>query len=267
MKYKLIASDMDGTLLNDDSIMTDRNKNAINKAVDAGVLFVTATGRPFRNTRFVCDALNKDMPFIVLNGAEVFMGKSEKLLFERFLDYDLAMEVFELGQTRGAAQIVWTGPHLWTNRECDETLKYKCRTKSEEMSIVTDLSTIRDKVTGISKILWVDDPENVKVLSDEMNPYFGDKLTCASSLPHLLEFIGNNSGKGAALADVGKLYNIDKSEMIAVGDAYNDVCMIKYAGLGVAVDNAPDDIKAVSDYVTVSNNDDAIADIIEKFVL
>jgi len=267
MKYKLIASDMDGTLVNDKSELTERTKATIVKAVDAGVLFVTATGRPFSNVQIVNELLNADMPFIVFNGAAAYMGKSGKLLFERFLDFDLAVEAFELGQKFNMAQILWTGPQLWANRRCDKTEGYHAFCKGLDMSIVTDLTTIRDEVKGISKVLWIDDPSNIKKLSVDMNTHFGSRLQCVSSMPHFLEFISNDAGKGTALAEIGRLFDIDKNEMIAIGDGYNDVSMLEYAGFGVAVENAPDGVKAVCDYVTVSNNNDGAAEVIEKFVL
>ena len=267
MKYKLIAVDMDGTLVNDKSELSERNKEAILKVVDAGVLFVTATGRPFSNVHVVNDLFDKDMPFIVFNGAAACLGKSEKILFERYLDFDLAKEAFDIGQKLDVPQIIWTGPRLWTNKECEDTLRYQSFSTNLDMTVVTDLATIKGEVKGVSKVLWIEDPVNVKRLSGEMCAHFGDRLTCVSSMPHFLEFISNDAGKGTALAEIGKLYGIDSSEMIAVGDGYNDVGMLKYAGFSVAVDNAPDDVKAVCDYVTLSNNDDGVAEVIEKMIL
>jgi len=269
MKYKLIASDMDGTLVNDNSELTERTKTAIINAVDSGVLFVTATGRPFSNTQKVNDLFkdNYDMPFIVFNGAEAYMGKSEKLLFEKFLDFDLAKEVFNTGQKLGIAQILWTGPRLWANRECKETKQYHSVCKGLDMTIVTDLDSIKNEIKGISKVLWIDDPARIKKLFTEMRSHFGDSLKCVSSMSHFLEFVSIDAGKGTALAEIGKLFNIDRSEMIAVGDAFNDLCMIEYAGFGAAMANSSDEIKSKSDYVAPSNNDDGVADLIEKMLL
>ena len=267
MKYKLVASDMDGTLVNDKSELTERTKAAIVKVVESGVLFVTATGRPFSNVQMVNDLITADMPFIVFNGAAAYMGKSGKLLFERFLDFELAVEAFEFGQKLGIAQILWTGPRLWANRICEETEDYHSFSKGLDMSLVTDLTTIRSEIKGISKVLWIDDPANIKKLSVEMNAHFNNRLQCVSSMPHFLEFISNDAGKGTALAEIGKLFGIDKSEMLAIGDGFNDISMLEYAGFAVAVENAPDGVKAVCDYVTVSNNEDGAAEVIEKFIL
>jgi Cof subfamily protein (haloacid dehalogenase superfamily) len=135
------------------------------------------------------------------------------------------------------------------------------------MTIVKDLAAIKDEVKGISKVLWIDDPVRIKKLSTEIRNHFGDNLKCVSSMSHFLEFVSKIAGKGIALAEICKLYDIDKSEIIAVGDNYNDVCMLEYAGLSVAVENAPDDIKAICDHITKSNNNDGVAEIIERFIL
>jgi len=267
MKYKLIAADMDGTLVNDKSELTERTKAAIIKSVEAGLFFITATGRPFCNVQGVNELFDKDMPFIVFNGAAAYMGKSGKLLFERFLDFELAKEAFNIGQKLGMAQVIWTGPQLWANRRCDETLQYASFSQGLDMSTVSDLAAIKDEVRGVSKVLWIDDPVNIKRLSGEMNALFGNRLQCVSSMPHFLEFISNDAGKGTALAEIGRLLGVESSEMIAVGDGYNDVSMLKYAGYSVAVENAPDDIKAICDYVTLSNNNDGVAEVIDKLLL
>jgi len=271
MKYKLIASDMDGTLVNSKSELTERTKKAIINTVKAGALFVTATGRPFCNIKNVNNLFeeHEDMPFIVFNGAAAYMGKSEKLLFEKYLDFELACEAFDIGQKLGIAQISWTGPRLWCNRICEETVRYRDFSDSPDMNMtaVSDLKDIENEVPGISKVLWIADPAEIKQHQIEMSRHFGDKLNCFSSMAHFLEFISPTAGKGTALAEIGRLFNIDKSEMIAVGDAFNDVSMLEYAGFSVAMDNAHDDIKAICDYVTLSNDEDGVAAVIEKFIL
>ena len=267
MKYKLIASDVDGTLLNSKSELTERTKKAIQSAVEAGVIFVTATGRPFLNVKIINDILDKDMPFIVLNGAAAYLGKSEKLLFERFLDFELAKEAFDLGQEKDISQIIWTGSRLWANRRCEKTTRYHSLSGAPEMTVISDLAVARDEVDGFSKVLWIVDSDKQNKLFTEMRSHFANRLKCVSAMSHLIEYISIKAGKGVALNDISKLYGIDKSEVIAVGDANNDVCMYEYAGFGVAVANASDEIKAAADYITLSNNDDGVAEVIERFIL
>lgn len=272
MTYKLIASDMDGTLLNSESQLTQRTKDAILGAVGKGAYFVTATGRPFCNTRIVNDIFDEgtDMPFIVLNGSAAYMGKSKKLLFETFLNIELAKEAFRFGQQLGLPQVIWAGCRLFANRECDETLRYRDFSTVAEMGITSDLDDIIDDIPGISKVLWIADPSFVAERHGEMLQHFGGRLNCYTSraqIAHFLEFVSRDASKGKALEHIGKMLNIDRSEIMAFGDAYNDLSMLEYAGFSVAVDNAPDDIKAACGYVTASNDNDGVAAVIEEYIL
>ncbi|MCL2249744.1 MAG: Cof-type HAD-IIB family hydrolase [Oscillospiraceae bacterium] len=267
MKFKLIASDLDGTLVNSEFKLTERTKSAILRAVDAGVIFVAATGRPLRGIDIVNDLFDVDMPFIVFNGAAAYMGKSKKLLFESFLDYDLAKEAFDIGQKLNLGQVVWTDTRLRANRICPGTLRYNALYSNLDMPVISELSDIGDDASCISKVLWIAEPERIGELQVEMNAHFGDKLNCFSSLPFLLEFVSPSSTKGTALAEVGRILGIGSHEMIAFGDAYNDVSMLEYVGFSVAMANAHDDIKQACDHVTSSNDEDGVAVAIERFVL
>ncbi|MCL2079502.1 MAG: Cof-type HAD-IIB family hydrolase [Oscillospiraceae bacterium] len=266
MKYKLIASDMDGTLVNSKSELTERTKQAIRDTVSSGVLFVTATGRPLCNIEIVNSLFDEDMPFIIFNGSAAYMGKSKKPLFEKYLEFELAVQAFEFGQKLGVTQIIWTGPRLWTNRICGESEQYRAFSTTPTLGAVTNLEHIKDEVTGISKVLWIADPKLIKEYQKNMSKHFKSSLNCYSSMPHFLEFVSRDASKGTALLQIGSLFGIDKSEMIAVGDSYNDISMLECAGFSVAMNNAPDDIKAICDYVTSSNDDDGVAAVIEKFL-
>ena len=264
MKYKLVATDVDGTLVNDKSVFTPRTLTAIRDAVDAGVIFAAATGRPMCAAEELTSLTSKDMPIIIYNGATVFMSKSRKVLTHDYLDLDLAKEVHKMSIDRDIALALWADDHLWITRNCKFTNDYR-NLSYVEMTIIPDMEELRGH--GISKIVWLDKPDVVAQLQTEMNEYFGDRLNCHTALPEVLEFVGPGTSKAKALAEIGKLYGIDRSEMIAVGNGFNDISMIRYAGFGVAVDNAPADVRNASDYVTLSNNDDGVADVIEKFIL
>lgn len=264
MKYKLIASDLDGTLFNDESEISERTKSTVLRAVRAGAIFVTATGRAMSGAGQVNAFLDRDMPFITLNGAVVVMGKSGKLLVNRSLDFELAKEVYSLGVSHGATVVVWKGRRLWISRECEDARKYR-EIAGTYAEIVSDIDILREG-EGVSKLLWIDSPENTKKAHLEMNRRFGERLNCYPSRPFFLEFVSLETDKAIAMDEVGRIYGIDRSEMIAVGDGYNDISMLKYAGLGVAMENAPDDVKAACAYMTRSNNDDGVAAVIEKYM-
>ncbi|MCL2201787.1 MAG: Cof-type HAD-IIB family hydrolase [Oscillospiraceae bacterium] len=268
MKYKMIASDMDGTLLNSSFEISERTKQAITDAVNAGVMFVPATGRAAGGTEFINDILTKDMPFIVFNGASAVMGKTKKVLFDKFLDFELAKEVFEIGYNRGLPMVVWTDKSVHTSKATQETVRY---IKSYNPDVNDDTMVISSLEelgrSPVYKIFWTDTAAKISAYQDEMTTHFGGKLNCHSSLPVFLEFVSPDASKGTALDLVSKLYGIDQSEIIAVGDGFNDLSMLKYAGLGVAMGNAHDAVKSVCGHVTFSNDNDGVAAVIEEFLL
>jgi len=264
MKYKLIAADMDGTLLNDDSILTERTKAAVISAVKAGVLFVASSGRPMCAMEEINAVFDEDLPFIIFNGATVITGKSRKILFSSSLCLDHIKQIYSFGIERGVPVVMWAGEQFWAS--CDNKLvrEYQ-KISGAELHIIDDIKKCGK--FNVSKMLWIDEPENITRYQREMDKYFNGRLNCHPSRPDFLEFVGAEASKGAALCEIGKVYGIDKSEMIAVGDNYNDLSMLEYAGFGVAMQNAPDDIKSVCQYITSSNNDDGVAMVIDRYIL
>jgi hypothetical protein len=119
---------------------------------------------------------------------------------------------------------------------------------------------------GINKMLWYDEIERINAFEKEMQNKLGASVNFHTSQPIYLEFVDINASKAIALEKMGEYYGIKREEMIAVGDGFNDLSMIEYAGLGVAMDNAPDGVKRASDFVTLSNEDDGVAYVIEKFI-
>ena len=262
MKYKLIASDLDGTLLNDNSEITGRTKAAIRAAIAKGALFVPATGRPLCGVERVNILLEGDMPFVLFNGAKVMTGKTKRLLFEQNLDSACALGIWQLGLERDIPIIIWVDETLYINRDCDEVREYR-KITGATIHLTDDISGLQ----GITKMLWLCDPAQALRWQDELNARFAGRVNCHTSWPQMLEFVDAKASKGLALAAIGAAYGIDRSEMIAFGDNYNDVSMLEYAGLGIAMANAPEDIKAKCQEVTLSNNEDGVAVAMERYVL
>jgi len=264
MKYKMIATDMDGTLLNNKSELTERTKTAIVRAVEAGAFFVAATGRPMLGVGIVNTLFEADMPFIIFNGAAVVMGKSRKVLLRRYLDAVIAAEAFNIGKSRDADVVAWTDDHLYISRDSEITRKYRSLADID-IRVINGVEEIGE--SGIYKVLWIDEPAATSRHQDDMKAHFGNTVDCYTSQPMYLEFVSKEAGKGSALAEIGRILGIDRSETIAVGDGYNDISMLEYAGLGVAMENAPDDVRKVCGHITLSNDDDGVAAVIDEFIL
>jgi Cof subfamily protein (haloacid dehalogenase superfamily) len=134
-----------------------------------------------------------------------------------------------------------------------------------EPIVVDDLAQFAAQ--GVTKALYRDTPERIAEIQNELYPYFGGKLNYFTSQPNLLEFVNLNTSKGAAMQKIGERYGIAQSEMMAIGDNFNDVEMIRYAALGVAMGNAPQEVKDIADAVTLTNEEDGVAEAIYRYVL
>jgi len=264
MQYKLLAADMDGTLLNSESVMTQRTREAILAAMDRGVLFVPSTGRPMGGMKRHLTAFDFDLPLILFNGAMALTAKSGRVLFSQGLDFSYAEIIFAQGISRGYSVVAWAGERLFVNCDIEEITEYQ-RKSGAELHVVSDTEPLRPY--GVTKMLWIIPPEDGPRCRAEMPVLLGGKINCYTSCPHLMEFTDAGASKGLALAAVGAAHGIAREEMIAVGDGYNDVPMLEYAGLGVAMGNAPEDIKGMCQAVTLGNDEDGVAKVIERYIL
>ena len=263
-QYKLLAVDMDGTLFNDASEITERTWKAVLAAIEKGVLFVPSTGRPMGGMRQIRTMFDFDLPMVLFNGAMAMTAKTGRVLFSRGLNFQCAEVIFSQGVCRGYPVVAWAGETLFVSRENEEVSIYQ-RITGAEVHVIVDPQPMR--APGVTKMLWIIPPEEAIRQQAEMLALLGDKVNCHTSQPHLLEFVDARASKGKALEAVGAAYGIAREEMIAVGDGYNDVSMLEYAGLGVAMGNAPEDIKALCQAVTLSNEEDGVAKVIEKYIL
>ena len=261
-QYKLLAVDLDGTLLNDDSEVTDRTRRAVLAAMARGTMFVPSTGRPLCGVGHINAMFPGDYPFLLLNGALAVTGETKRVLFSRPLEPACAKEIFDIGVRRDIAVAVWADGRLYANVDSAPTREYQSITGAD-MPIISNLNGIGN----IEKLLWIASPEDAAQYQTEMHAHFGGRVNVHTSRPYLLEFVSPKASKALALKAIGEAYGIRADEMIAVGDGYNDVSMLEYAGLGIAMGNAPEDIKALCQYTTLSNNEDGIAALIERFIL
>ena len=259
MNIKLLASDMDGTLLNDKREITPVTQAAIREWVKAGKYFVPNTGRPLCAMGKVSVLFDEDTPFIVYNGAMGIMHRSKEVLFSIIMDPDLVPEVYQLGNARNVPIVIWCEEKLYVNKDCEGNRLYEKAT-SAKFTVIKDESELKEiSARGVTKMLWIDEPARVLVHQKDMQAHFGGKLNCHASRPELFEFVSPEASKAAALEKVGQKLGVLREEMAAAGDGYNDLSMLKYAGFSIAMGNAPDDIKSECDYVTLTNNENGVA--------
>jgi len=263
--YKLMAVDIDGTLLNSEGVLTEKTREAIISGVEKGLIFTISTGRPIQGVENINRMLNLDLPYITYNGAMVVMGKSRKILYEQKLSYEDAISIIDLGKKYKTTIVIWADNKLYAEELNEKVLEYK-KISGVEPVIVKDLKEISK--FGVTKILWDDEIEKIAIYQSEAGQYLNnERVNFHTTRPMFLEFVDKKASKAIAMEKLGEYFGIKQSEMIAVGDGYNDLSMIEYAGLGVAMANANDEIKEKADYVTLSNDEDGVAHVIDKFVL
>lgn len=264
MKYKLLAVDVDGTLVNNKREITPKTKEKIHEAIEKGVIFTISSGRPVQGVQLITKQLEADVPVITYNGAMVITGDSRKVIYSCTMKPEDAIQVESLGKERNTTIAIWSDNQLFVNRADERAAKYS-ELSGTEPKLYEDIEGLIAK--GINKILWYDEVERINAFQKELQNVVNPTINFHTSQPFFLEFVDVNASKAIALEKLGEFYGINRDEMIAIGDGFNDLSMIEYAGLGVAMENAPSEIKQAADFVTLSNENDGVAYVIEKFIL
>ncbi|AEG61809.1 Cof-type HAD-IIB family hydrolase [Desulforamulus ruminis] len=265
-RYRMLAIDLDDTLLNSRLQISPRTKEAIRRARDAGVHVTLATGRMYRSALPYARELELNLPLITYQGALIKEVATEEVLLHRPLPLELAREAVALASSQGHHVNVYLDDNLYVGKLTPEAEKYR-KISGVPIYPVGDLVKLLDK-RGVAptKVLVVGEETAMDELGEQMLDRFGKTLHICKSKPHFLELSHPEATKGHALDTLARRWDLTRDQVIAVGDSYNDLEMIEYAGLGVVMGNACPDIKAKADYITQSNEQDGVAEVIAKFI-
>lgn len=264
--YRLVAVDLDDTLLDSKLAVSPRTATALARAREAGVLVTLATGRMFGSAAPIARRLGIDAPIITYQGALVKNPVSGEELLHRALPNNVARAVIARLRDYDHHVNVYLDDRL-----CMAELTAAGRRYAEisrvKAHVVGDLLTFIGK-RNPTKILAIASEEEILTLMREVRAVFpGEKVHITRSKPYFLEFSHPLATKGEALRFLAEHFRIPREAVMAVGDGYNDLDMIEYAGLGVMMGNARDEVKHYADYVTASNDADGVAEALERFVL
>ena len=264
--YKLIAVDMDGTLLREDKTISDRTKKAIRKAVEKGVRVVLASGRPIEGLERYLEELNllsKDDYVMSFNGSVIQNVKTREIVSKNILKGSDLKRLYALSKEIGV------NIHAFTKDGCitpkmNEYTELEGRINGIEVYEV-DFDTISEE-EDVIKVMFIDPQPVLEEAMTRMPETIYDEFTVVRSAPYFLEFLNKASSKGTGVKALGEYLGIKQEEIICIGDAGNDLDMIQFAGLGVAMGNAFEEVKEAADYVTSNNEEDGVAHVIEKFI-
>lgn len=273
MDYKLICIDMDGTLLNDKKTISERNLRAIRLANKKGVKIAVCTGRIFASADFFSNLLGVKSPVIAANGAYIREKDRDEVVYNVALGVEKCKKMLAVFKKYDIYPHFYTKDMIFTENLTYSTAFYagvnKTLSKDKQIKVVLvkDWNEVFKKYeTEIFKGIGVDkDVEKIrkaKISLRDMNDF-----EVVSS--HFDNFEVTNKGvsKGNAVKILADYYGINREQVICIGDSENDLSMIKFAGLGVVMENGDELVKEAAKYITDTNNNDGVAKAIEKFVL
>ena len=269
MSIKLIAIDIDGTLLNSQHHLTNEVKETLKKAEEKGVKIVLCTGRPLTGVQDLIAELDlySDNDYVVTyNGSLIQKTKTKEVVSKFELSHEDYLAIDGLARKLNIHLHTETEDTMFTsNRDISRytvleshlvNMPLKYRTQEE---MTEDLTII--------KMMMIDEPELLDQAITLIPEEFYERYTIVKSTPYFLEFLNKKVDKGAAIHLLATHLGIEASEVMALGDNENDLPMIQYAGLGIAMGNATKNVKNAASFITTSNDEHGVAVAIEKFVL
>ncbi|WP_414054886.1 Cof-type HAD-IIB family hydrolase [Macrococcus equi] len=266
LQYKMIVLDMDDTLLTSENVILSSTKDVLIKAQQQGIKVVLASGRPTGGMLEAAQEIqlaNFGSYILSYNGAVVINVATGEVIdstyvskssFDKVYDYLKARDVFVLTYVDNT--IVYEGTHKYMNVEHELT--------GLPMQSVENLKTY--VTAAVPKLMGVDDIDKISQMNQEIGGSFNEDIHATTSKPFFLEFINKDVSKGKVLKQLADKLNIEPSEIIAFGDSNNDKDMLEFAGLGVAMGNANENIKAIADVITEDHNNDGIANIVKQYI-
>lgn len=262
--YKLIALDVDGTLMTSERTISDSTRSAIQEARQRGILVCISSGRPYVGVEPIAKELGLLAPMIAYNGGMIVDSTNDELIYECSVKPEDAKNVIADAQEENTTLVIWSQDKLYVNRIDERVDSYK-RISDVVPHVIQDYEVLIDQ--GITKILWIDELDTIAAFRDKYRKKYCKSLNVVRSLPMFLEFVDQGVSKAEAMKRIGERHDIQREEMIAIGDGDNDLEMLNYAGLGIAMGNAHDEVKEAADAVTASNDEDGVAKAIQKYIL
>ena len=266
MKYKLLVSDFDNTLLSSDHTVSQYTLSKISEFTSLGGRFVICTGRMFASIRKEAKLLSLHGDVIAYNGGMMGDIDTGEIKYQSLIPLDISLEIVDYLESRGKIVHLYINDTLYINKANPYT-DYYCKECKVQATPVGNLVGYLGAVKICpNKILLIDEPSEIDKYSDILVSKGEGRYLVAKSAPNLLDIEGYGTSKGVAIKHIASLYGIDTSECVCFGDSPNDISMLKVAGVGVAVDNATDEVKKVADYITDSCDNDGVKKVIDKII-
>lgn len=264
--FRAIALDLDGTLTNHDKVVTPRTRQALLLAESKGAIIILASGRPTYGIVPVaeCLELEKRGGYILsYNGGNIVNAKTGEKLFSQFLPDAVIPILYKYAKEKNHALLGYAGNEIITEMPDDQYVKEESRINKMNIRKVDNLLEALEPHP--TKLLMTGDPTDMIKAEEELVEILGEKMVIFRSAPFFLELVPKGIDKAQSLLRLLSKINLTPADLMAFGDGYNDLSMLKLAGVGVAMANAAPEVRADADYVTLSNEEDGVAEALLHF--
>jgi Cof subfamily protein (haloacid dehalogenase superfamily) len=263
-KISLVLADVDGTLVNEEKVLTKRSESAVKALRRAGIRFAITSGRPPLGMAMLFAPLKLDTPIAGFNGG-LFVDRDLTILAQKTVPIDVARQAIDLIREHGLDPWVYRGNDWLVSKVDAPHVAREAWTVKFEPKIVADVG---EKLDQVAKIVGVsDDHAKVQRCEADAHAAFGQRATAARSQPYYLDITNKDANKGAVVDYLSRHLDVPADAIGTIGDQPNDVLMFKRSGFSIAMGNASDEVKSQADTTTDSCNDEGFAKAMERFIL
>ena len=261
---RLLLSDVDGTLVTSEKVLTDRSVEAVARLREAGITFAITSGRPPRGMEMLLEPLQIDTPVAAFNGG-MFVDTSMQVLAQRAVPRHVVPEVVELFAREGLETWLYRGAEWLVPQPDGPHVDREAWTVQFQPEVVPSFDGVVDDVVKICGVS--DDHDLVARVEAEARERFGDHVSAARSQPYYLDVTHPDANKGGVVSYLSDHLGVPAAQIATIGDMPNDVLMFACSGLSIAMGNASRDVQRTSRRVTTTNDDEGFADAVERFIL
>lgn len=268
MSYELLVLDIDGTLTNSEKKVTERTLQAIRQIQQKGKKIAIASGRPTAGVTGIAKTIGLDQTggyILSYNGGRIADFKTGEVIYSKTIPMELIPEIYKSAIEYDTKIITYEGDQAISGNGVDKYIELETRING--IGIKETDKFVEYVTFPVNKCLMTGEPSHMEVVERNLANRFEAELNIFRSEPFFVEIMPKNIDKAYSLGKLLDYLHLTKEQMICCGDGFNDLSMIKYAGLGVAMANAQPVVKEAADFITASNDEDGVADVIEKFML
>ena len=261
---RLLVADVDGTLVTQEKVLTERAVHAVQALAAAGVLFAVTSGRPPRGMSMLIEPLAISTPIAAFNGG-IIVQPDMTVIEEKVLPEELVHPMVELMESFGLTAWIYRGAEWYVQDPAGPHVTQEAATVQFQPTL-TD--TYADLTERVAKIVGVcDDPEAMARATQAARDKFGDHVTAALSQPYYLDVTHPDANKGSVVKFLSARFDVPTAQIATIGDMPNDVLMFAHSGLSIAMGNASTEVQRSARAVTTTNEDEGFARAVEKFIL